>query len=280
MTSRSHGGIVDRIKRLPWWLAPVVAAAVAVAFIAFGAIFTSESGDLWFELGKAGVQLLAIVVLGSAVAAAFRVLDDRREGRRIGASEQREEDRKLAAERREERRLLDEYRAGIAAELVDAYHRIKAVRRTLRAIGFGPTASGTLSTEQRTDFRRQMELLNDAQLTLEKVKRDVEGQPPVFEHLGQPIWEKVDRAERYVNQVIGDWEDPGTKVEVDADLSSIMASLGNLRSFLLSAGDDEGLKQNVSEPILEAARLIHSLRLRVSPAELGVPTEAAKRGDR
>jgi hypothetical protein len=125
-----------------------------------------------------------------------------------------------------------------------------------------------------------MELLNDAQLTLEKVKRDVEGQPPVFEHLGQPIWEKVDRAERYVNQVIGDWEDPGTKVEVDADLSTIMASLGNLRSFLLSAGDDEGLKQNVSEPILEAARLIHSLRLRVSPAELGVPTEAAKRGDR
>jgi hypothetical protein len=125
MTSRSHGGIVDRIKRLPWWLAPVVAAAVAVAFTAFGAIFTSESGDLWFELAKAGVQLLAIVVLGSAVAAAFRVLDDRREGRRIGASEQREEDRKLAAERREERRLLDEYRAGIAAELVDAYHRIR-----------------------------------------------------------------------------------------------------------------------------------------------------------
>jgi hypothetical protein len=101
MTSRSHGGIVDRIKRLPWWLAPVVAAAVAVAFIAFGAIFTSESGDLWFELAKAGVQLLAIVVLGSAVAAAFRVLDDRREGRRIGASEQREEDRSspLSAER-------------------------------------------------------------------------------------------------------------------------------------------------------------------------------------
>jgi hypothetical protein len=188
------------------------------------------------------------------VAAAFRVLD----------------------ERRQDRRLLDEYRAASAGELIDAYHRIKAVRRTLRAIGFRPTASGTLSAEQSGRFQRQMELLNDAQLTLERVKRDVEHQRPVFKDLGALILKELDVAEGYVNHVIRDWENRGTTVVAGANVSWIMASLGNLRSFLLSAGDDEGLKQNVSEPILEAARLIHSLRLRVSPAELGVPKEAVK----
>ena len=99
----------------------LVAALCAVALIVIGGTFSSgHSNDLWFELAKGGVQLLTIVILGGAVAAAFRSLDARRD----------------------DRRRLDEYRAAFVHELLDAYRRIKAVRRSLRASGLRSPTSG------------------------------------------------------------------------------------------------------------------------------------------
>jgi hypothetical protein len=218
------------------------------------------------------MQLLAVVVLGGVVTAAFRTLDARREGRREEAAEDREEQRKIAAEKRADRRLLDEYLGGLAGELIDAYLRIKAVRRKLRAIGLRPPVSGRLSPEQRDDYREQMDVLVDAQLALEKVKDDVDNQPPVFAPHGALISKEIRRAEGYVNEVIKEWEDHNADFQSGSDLSAVMAPLGHLQSFLLGAHEDDGLKDNVSSPIAEAARLIHSRRLRVSPSERGVPS--------
>jgi hypothetical protein len=228
-----------------------VALAVAVAFIALGASYTSHPGDLWFELAKAGMQLFAVGILGAVVAAALRILDDHRQ----------------------DRRRRDEYRAETAGELLDAYHRIKAVRRKLRAAGFRSPGWGTVSAEQSADFRAQMDLLDDAQLALEKVARDVKAQPGVFQPHQVVIGSKIRQAEQYVHDVISDWEKHGQEVKTGADLSSVMGSFGHFSQFLgraedgdLRKGDEEEFKAKVSQ-LPGAASLIHSLRLGVAPTD-------------
>jgi hypothetical protein len=231
-------------------------ALIAIVLFAAGAAFSTSRGDLPFEVAKAGVQLFAIVLLGGAATFAFGELNDRREQRR-----------EIAAEAREERRALDAYRAEVAGELIGAYHRVKAVRRTLRAAGFEPPVSATLTVEQRAEFWEQLKLLNACQLTLEKVSRDIEGQPGVYGEDHASIKKEIDRVEDHVNKIIANWEEYGRTFTVDADLATIMAPMKSLRSFLLGAR----VKDYVANPISDAARRIHALRLRVS-------SDAAARG--
>jgi len=225
-------------------------ALIAIVLFAVGAALSTSRGDLPFEVAKAGVQLFAIVLLGGAATFAFGELNDRREQRR-----------EIAAEEREERRALDAYRAEVAGELIGAYHRVKAVRRTLRAAGFEPPISGTLTVEQRAEFWEQLKLLNACQLTLEKVSRDIDGQPRVYGKDHAFIKKEIDRVEDHVNKIIANWEKYGRTFTVDADLVTIMAPMNNLRSFLLGAR----VKDDVANPISDAARRIHALRLRVPP---------------
>jgi hypothetical protein len=224
-------------------------ALIAVGLFAAGAALSNSRGDLPSEVAKAGVQLFAIVLLGGAVTFAFGELNGRREQRR-----------EIAAEARDERRKLDAYRAEVAGELIAAYHRAKAVRRTLRAAGFEPPVSGTLTVEQRAEFWEQLKLLNACQLTLEKVSHDIEGQPEVYGADSALIKSEVDGAEDKVNKIIADWEKHGRAFTVDADLGSLMTAVKSLRLFLLGAG----VKQDLANPIANAARRIHALRLRAS----------------
>jgi hypothetical protein len=216
-----------------------LAGLCAVAFIVIGATSsTGDSGDLWFELAKGGIQLLTVVILGGAVAAAFRSLDARRD----------------------DRRRLDEFRAGFVHELLDAYRRIKAVRRSLRASGMRAPTGGSVSPEQSADFRTQMEVLVDAQLTLEELARDVRTQTQLFGPDGDRIGSLIRTSEKHINHAIGDWEKHGNSVRPGADLAEAVGPLEHLQAFLASASKG-GFKENVSEPIVEAARLIQSLRL-------------------
>lgn len=69
--------------------------------------------DFWLEVAKAGVQLVAVAVLGGMAAAAWRA---------------RERNRDQEAERKAKLR-------GELAELVRLYNDVKKVRRTLRSLG-------------------------------------------------------------------------------------------------------------------------------------------------
>lgn len=94
-----------------------------------GARVADDRHELGVELAKGGITLFAIAILGGALAAAFRSLD----------------------ERRQEARRIDEYRAATADELWDAYHSIKAVRRLLVVAGFAE-AKGRLSGRSAKRF--------------------------------------------------------------------------------------------------------------------------------
>lgn len=254
----------------------LIAAAVAALLIPLG-WFTagSRSDDVSLELVKTGLEIAAVVVLGSAVAAAFRTRDERR------VDEQR----------------IGEYQASTLNELWAGYHRIKAVRRTLRAAGFDKAKPGSsLSAKQSADFHAQMDVLNDAQLTLERLGREVEGQKELFAMHGECIAWLLGRAAHYVNGVIDDWEKHGPQVKEQADFVELAKrpdeegepSLRRLSAFLgrASPEDDkvpsaevhpaadcetrtrrdwDGLKAGVSIPIERAAELIQAARLHREP---------------
>ena len=241
-----------------WWL-PLgilgVGLLIAVALFVAGVI---HSGKLGLELAKGGIQLLVVVILGSAVAFGFRNLDDRR------TEQRRKED--VA---REERLRVDDYLAKVVDELWAAYHRVKAVRRTLNAYGFGTRASeikGEFTTEQTQEYDRQMKELDDAQLTLETLKRAVKtddgrlfgGNPPV-------IYAPIKRAESYVNDVIDDWVHHRDDVQPGLDRATATNKQTKLSAFLGDARAEGGIKTGLSDSIEEAVRLIQEIRFSPDP---------------
>jgi hypothetical protein len=232
------------------------AAVVAVALLIIGLAATApqKRADLWFETAKAGLQLGVIVIAGALVGYAIRYLEAEREAQR----------RREEAER-EERRRLDGYRQGLARELVDAYNDVKAVRRTLRACGFRPDDAGVvmLTADQVTEFNEQMSSLMRAQLSLERIKREIRAEDRVFGADTPDLVKKLGDAESYVNHVIEDWEMSGTKVSVGEDAYFVMRDhLKQLQGFLAPAkGPDSKFKCSLSRPLDDTAEILRQHHL-------------------
>ena len=112
-----------------------------------------------------------------------------------------------------------------------------------------------------------MDVLVDAQLTLERLARDVDVQRALFKPYETSIESRLDKAETYVNEVIKDWEKSGSRIKEGAS-RAVTDNLDNLQGFLGAAKGDTGMKHDVSEQLAEAARLIQALRLQVEPADL------------
>jgi len=218
-----------------------VASVVAVALVLAGlAAAPLRRPDFWFEAAKAGLQLGVVVIVGGLVGYALRHLESEREARRSS------------------RGRLDEYRLGLVRDLVTAYNEVKAVRRTLRAYGFSSPEPGvTLKTDQIAEFQRQMESLMWAQLSLERIQREIKAQGQVFGADADDLMKMVDRAQRYVNDVIKDWETSGAGLIVDEDARTTMSKFTHLQDFLASAkGPESRFKAKLSEPLGKAGEIL------------------------
>lgn len=230
----------EQLRKL-FGLLPVAAwvvAAVAVAMIAIGLVAADgTSGGIWFELARTGLGVLAVAILGGAAAASFRSREARRESLR----------------------RRDEYRAAFVSELWDAYHRIKAVRRALRAAGFG-APQGELSAKQALDFHAQMDILDDAQLALEKLVRTVRRERDVFDPYDKRLLFLLSTAENYVKDVLADWEKHGREVRGRSDFAEAMTDFENLQSFLGRARKAGGIKRRVSVAVERASDLVYALQ--------------------
>lgn len=249
-------------RRVPWQVKTtfVVGLVVSVALFVAGVTHsTARSADVWFEVAKAGLQLLAIVILGGAVAWAFRNLDDRRE----------------------DRRRRDEYLSANADELLNAYFQVKAVRRSLRAADYGPfdpiTPTRGMTQEQRGELKKQVDLLAEARATLEKLVFGIEYQPSVYYPLQSQILQLLKEADDYVGAVA---EELQRLIEESEKEGSVSASaIAVVGTFLAHARTDRGLKRYLSTPVRNATLLIQSLRFERG-AELSETAERVmKSGD-
>jgi hypothetical protein len=208
--------------------------AIALALILVGDLSapSARRADLWFEIAKIGLQFGVIVILGALVTQLLKRRD-----------EQREDGRRLA-----------EYGLLVLRDALDAYNRAKAVRRALRALGFRREDPRTdeeqpLDSAQVTGFHALMLELNDAQLTLERLRREVVVRDDVFPQ-GARMLGQLRQAEGYLGRVLGTWEKRRDLIKVGGNPARL-CELEWLQGFLGCAQAEKGLKPNLSKPMEE-----------------------------
>jgi hypothetical protein len=194
--------------------------AIATALIAVGTWFADDkSSDVALEAAKAGLQLGVLTIVSGVVAQGLKSFNDGLE----------------------DRRRLNEYRLTVFRDTVDAYHKVKTVRRTLRAAGLSVPAPGPLRADQVDQFDEQMRALNEAELSLERVRRELEAQSAAFANASAHLAD-LDACEKYLRKVLESWE---TRALLCADHTKrqheAIEKLGNFlakRRERRAAGDD------------------------------------------
>ena len=228
-----------------------LAVTITAALLAHG---TSEKwfDDLWFEVAKAGVQVVAVGVIGGALTAVWRSHSEWSEGQREQRSKVREE----------------------LVELFTLYNDVKRVRRTLKSQGLdlmardrpddtGAGVGRTLTKEQVRVFHEQMALLTNAQLGFESKARQF-GQTDLLGDDTEKVVSELGRIESYLHQVLAAaWERRGWTVRTGTDLSPVSASLQPLFR-------KEPFRAHMSRPLRHLTRLVNEQLF-------GPATEATKK---
>jgi hypothetical protein len=201
----------------------VVGGAVAVGFFALVFARMPDQRDvLLLEGAKAAIGVVPLAFFSVIVAD----LVSRRDYQRTQADREREQQRERDDRAREIQRELDrnrdDYRRRFLNDVVVSYNRIKGVRRSLRAAGLGFAGLGGLSEEQLHQIDVQMATLNETQLDLERMKREVEGRTDVLS--GAPrIHAALATLESYANGPITDWELGRSKLLPGSPVDTIKA---------------------------------------------------------
>ena len=212
---------VPSMKRI-WFAAAAAMITLVLAVVAIGVwAVPARRGDLWFELAKAGIQLVVVIGLGGVVSSVLRTADVARERRKI----------------------LDEHRFAIFQQLVTAYHQLKFVRRNLRMVGLrdGPDA---LRSEQVEALRAGMTTVVDVDLTLEQVYRELDARS-VFDR-SQEIHGYLGQLLTYISKLVEEWETHGASFWPDRQTGRVR-DLVVLQAFLGSAEDD--FRPNAARPM-------------------------------
>jgi len=216
------------MEKLRWRRAVAVPVALVIgALIALVAaiwLIPSRREDIGFEIAKAAAQAIPYVFLSIGVGLFLRQSE---------AS-------------REDRRLADDHRRRVFGEVATAYNRIKGIRRWLRAAGYLEMKSGSLSAERLAEFDGRMDAFSEAELVLEKVRREVEGHPHVFSHSGDLIGD-LSTVTTYLRAVVKNWED--SQLSAD-DSRERIARWNELQGFLRNKGKKGAtFKEGVSTPM-------------------------------
>jgi hypothetical protein len=228
-----------------WWLLALLTVLGLVATItgAWLAHLTPDKDKwldaLWLEVAKAGVQVVAVGVLGGALAAIWQNIRARRE---------REIERN------------DKIRAELVS-LVALYNDVKAVRRILRSLGLDLKTypdneqeqvrrNAVLTEEQARGFHAQMLILSGLQLGFEaKVKQF--GQTNFLDENTGKVVEALGRIEEHLNQVLDLWEQNGWNIREGTALAVV--SDGLVKLFRVT----HHLRPQVSDQMREITELIN-----------------------
>jgi len=238
---RSIGSRFRELWRGFWgWRLLALLTVLGLAAASIGAWQTGWSDALWLEVAKGGVQVVAVGVLGGALALAWREVTARRE-----RQSQRND------------KIMTEF-----VSMVALYNQVKGVRRTLRSLGLDLNTrrdpemrqvtkeTASLTDEQARGFHTQMLILSGLQLEFEsKVKQFGESDllgihtPNVVDQLGL--------IENHLNRVLTLWEEDGWTIREGTPLAQVSDGLIDL--FRIRGHFGNG----VSNPMKEIRKVIN-----------------------
>jgi hypothetical protein len=239
---------------VPIALAGLAAAAIASAL----ALRTSDTwlDDLWKEVANAGVQVVAVGVLGGLLAATWKDREaDRASLEKALEGERAAREKALEAERAAREKIRTELMT-----IVGLYNRVKGVRRTLRSHGLDLRARNradypvdpdvALTARQVRAFRHQMRALTSLQLEFESKVRQF-GQTNLLGEDTNNVVRCLDQIESFLNDVLKHaWEQRGWTIHVGSDVSAISDPLQPLFRR-------DMFRPNLSDPLREITRVIN-----------------------
>ena len=176
-------------------LKALIAVLVGLFLVSIAGVLippTPTAGSIHMEIAKALLQLGVVAVAGTVVS--VLVFEYQRE--RQNQDKTRELDRK-GLEYREE--LLK----AVLSRAMACYSQSKKARRLLRARALEHHDGLTIVLANQYD--QYMDLINDAQLELENLARDVQNSAPAFSS-ADTIVKHLRSMEKYLSKIIGEYE--------------------------------------------------------------------------
>ena len=187
-------------------LALVVVTVVGLLVVAAG----WPVKDLPTEIAKALLQLSVVAVAGHVVSILIT----------------------KANNERQDLIRADDLRNALLNRLNESFIDVKKVRRLARATSEKVMIGAvTYLFIHRTKFHEYMQLLNDAQLDLELVSKDVESNKPLFVDAEEVI-KRLDMMEEYLNRLVDEYEHSSVKTVVDPKDCFPVASFPRLSDLL------------------------------------------------
>jgi hypothetical protein len=221
------------IARHRYWLIVVLAGVAAglIGVLAYIADLEARKGAGAAIVGGA-IDIVFVGLIGGVVTAAVKEQ----------LATQAEARQKEAVEA-ENRRRLNEYRLRLLLDVVSAYNLTKGARRALRAAGFLEPASATLEAWQIDEYRKQLSTINEAQLQIEKIERELKVD------LGQltrhaEVQGGIEAAKKYLEEIVRGWENESAGVE-RGEVASVTRQAA-LVHFLSTTKDHEHFRVGMS----------------------------------
>ena len=210
----------------------ILIASIAGVFIVYR-IFGLERIGFGTELAKALIQIGTVLVLGQTVSILIDSERQKREQSNKARDEKREKDEKdqekerqrveqqrLSEQEKQEKerdrqlqhaRNVNELRKELLARLTSAYSDAKRIRRLIRARSFlvNPKSQGGEERIVRDVYDEYLQALNNVQLTLETIYREVEtSKETSSEVFSDPskLLSSLDYMESYLRKIIREYE--------------------------------------------------------------------------
>lgn len=213
----SFGGVKPRRKFFRQRIARILALLLVACALGLGLLvwLDVKPGTIAFELAKALLQVSVVVLIGALIS--------------LGTSDYQS----MLNSRRELKLRSDEVLRRFLEDAVRGYHDVKRARRVMRARLNASDGKHAIGTDLYDD---QMEVINDAQLTFERLKLLVRGLPD----------ERVTRADLRLNikiieealhELVEEYESNRPYMSQGADPNPI-GKLAKLNWFLGENSDD------------------------------------------
>lgn len=194
-------------KRWPIVVVVVLGFFVALLFIIAWIASDKVKGDLWSAVAGSAIDLVFIGFIGGLLTLAIQ----------------------MQLDEQEDLRRLNDYRLRLLLDVVGAYNRTKGARRALRAAGFSEPKARKFQPWQIDQFRIQLAEINEAQLAIEKIGRELDVDLGELTDL-QAIRDKITAVDKYLGRIIEGWEANGERL-ASGDKAAL-ASQSTLAGFL------------------------------------------------
>ena len=245
------------------WIVLMLLVVFGVSLGALAVFFRGATqGTVEFEAAKSLLQIGVVAVMGAVISVLIfeyqrerQAADKRADDAQQRLERQKENDRQAAEKQRELERKRFEYREALLlstlSNAMNAYGRTKKARRLLR--GRGIRSRGETQIVLASEYDQFFDRVNDAQLDLENLARDVKTSAKAFsepEALEQDLWSM----ESYLGELISEYESVRSRFS-ENDPSLPVRDLVHLEDFLKST-DSSRFRPEMVSPYHEVQRRI------------------------